>query len=151
MPPLPHPPCLPAAKVKRMVVSTYQAASGAGQAAMEELELQTREVLDGERVGWLLDFFGLLRCSTVVVWVVVAESVLIRVDAGNVRALSCCIEETGWWVMVVCFSNEAAMEELELQTWEVLDSERKSFHYGWFAMGGWLSGGVDGCWCDYWR
>lgn len=27
-----------------MVVSTYQAASGAGAAAMEELELQTREV-----------------------------------------------------------------------------------------------------------
>ena len=31
-----------------MVVSTYQAASGAGAAAMAELELQTREVLDGE-------------------------------------------------------------------------------------------------------
>ncbi|KAJ6890878.1 hypothetical protein NC651_024398 [Populus alba x Populus x berolinensis] len=31
------------AKVIRMVVSTYQAASGAGAAAMEELELQTRE------------------------------------------------------------------------------------------------------------
>lgn len=28
-----------------MVVSTYQAASGAGAAAMEELELQTREVV----------------------------------------------------------------------------------------------------------
>ncbi|XP_039137348.1 aspartate-semialdehyde dehydrogenase [Dioscorea cayenensis subsp. rotundata] len=37
------------AKVVRMVVSTYQAASGAGAAAMEELELQTREVLDGKR------------------------------------------------------------------------------------------------------
>ena len=37
-----------AAGVKRMVVSTYQAASGAGQAAMDELELQTREVLDGK-------------------------------------------------------------------------------------------------------
>ncbi|CAM6127972.1 unnamed protein product [Calypogeia fissa] len=35
-------------KVKRMVVSTYQAASGAGAAAMAELELQTREVLDGK-------------------------------------------------------------------------------------------------------
>ncbi|CAL0313807.1 unnamed protein product [Lupinus luteus] len=35
------------AKVVRMVVSTYQAASGAGAAAMEELELQTREVLEG--------------------------------------------------------------------------------------------------------
>lgn len=34
------------AKVLRMVVSTYQAASGAGAAAMEELELQTREVLE---------------------------------------------------------------------------------------------------------
>lgn len=31
-------------QVKRMVVSTYQAASGAGAAAMHELELQTREV-----------------------------------------------------------------------------------------------------------
>ncbi|XP_052205968.1 uncharacterized protein LOC127810492 isoform X2 [Diospyros lotus] len=37
------------AKVLRMVVSTYQAASGAGAAAMEELELQTREVLDGKQ------------------------------------------------------------------------------------------------------
>lgn len=34
-----------------MVVSTYQAASGAGQAAMEELEQQTREVLDGAPGG----------------------------------------------------------------------------------------------------
>lgn len=33
-----------AMQVIRMVVSTYQAASGAGAAAMEELELQTREV-----------------------------------------------------------------------------------------------------------
>lgn len=36
------------AKVKRMVVSTYQAASGAGAAAMEELREQTRDVLDGK-------------------------------------------------------------------------------------------------------
>lgn len=36
------------AKVVRMVVSTYQAASGAGAAAMEELMQQTREVLDGK-------------------------------------------------------------------------------------------------------
>ena len=35
--------------VKRMVVSTYQAASGAGQAAMLELEEQTREVLAGKK------------------------------------------------------------------------------------------------------
>lgn len=39
-----------AAKVKRMVISTYQAASGAGQAAMDELELQTKEVLEGKEV-----------------------------------------------------------------------------------------------------
>jgi hypothetical protein len=31
-------------QVLRMVVSTYQAASGAGAAAMEELKLQTKEV-----------------------------------------------------------------------------------------------------------
>ncbi|KAJ7566360.1 hypothetical protein O6H91_02G099000 [Diphasiastrum complanatum] len=37
------------AKVSRMVVSTYQAASGAGAAAMAELELQTREVLEGRK------------------------------------------------------------------------------------------------------
>lgn len=36
------------AKVRRMVVSTYQAASGAGAAAMRELETQTREVLEGK-------------------------------------------------------------------------------------------------------
>ena len=34
--------------VKRMVVSTYQAASGAGHSAMVELENQAREILDGE-------------------------------------------------------------------------------------------------------
>ena len=34
--------------VKRMVVSTYQAASGAGTLAMLELESQTREILDGK-------------------------------------------------------------------------------------------------------
>ncbi|WP_428390079.1 aspartate-semialdehyde dehydrogenase [Mucisphaera sp.] len=37
-----------AAGIKRMVVSTYQAASGAGAAAMAELEQQTREVLEGK-------------------------------------------------------------------------------------------------------
>ncbi len=34
--------------VKRMIVSTYQAASGAGQAAMLELKKQAQEVLDGK-------------------------------------------------------------------------------------------------------
>lgn len=41
-----------------MVVSTYQAASGAGQAAMEELELQTREVLEGKQRRLALLWFG---------------------------------------------------------------------------------------------
>nr|AHA84262.1 aspartate-semialdehyde dehydrogenase [Phaseolus vulgaris] len=36
------------AKVLRMVVSTYQAASGAGAAAMESSKLQIREVLEGK-------------------------------------------------------------------------------------------------------
>jgi aspartate-semialdehyde dehydrogenase len=35
--------------VKRMVVSTYQAASGAGQSAMLELEEQSHEILDGKK------------------------------------------------------------------------------------------------------
>lgn len=34
--------------VKRMIVSTYQAASGAGYAAMQELENQSREILDNK-------------------------------------------------------------------------------------------------------
>ena len=37
------------AGIQRMVVSTYQAASGSGAAAMAELEQQTREVLDGKQ------------------------------------------------------------------------------------------------------
>ena len=40
-----------AAGVKRIVVSTYQAASGAGAQAMRELEQQTREVLDPANHG----------------------------------------------------------------------------------------------------
>jgi aspartate-semialdehyde dehydrogenase len=35
--------------VKRMVVSTYQAASGAGMQAMQELESQSRQILDGKK------------------------------------------------------------------------------------------------------
>lgn len=37
------------ARIKRIVVSTYQAASGGGKAAYDELEQQTREVLAGEK------------------------------------------------------------------------------------------------------
>lgn len=36
------------AKIKRIVVATYQSASGAGARAMEELEKQTREILEGK-------------------------------------------------------------------------------------------------------
>ncbi|KAJ6903238.1 hypothetical protein NC651_020673 [Populus alba x Populus x berolinensis] len=43
------------AKVLRMVVSTYQAASGAGAAAMEELELQTREMIPCVYFGKVLE------------------------------------------------------------------------------------------------
>ena len=39
-----------AARLKRAVVSTYQAASGAGMRAMQELEAQTHEVLHGKPV-----------------------------------------------------------------------------------------------------
>lgn len=37
-------------KIKRIVVSTYQAVSGAGKAGITELEEQSREVLDGQKV-----------------------------------------------------------------------------------------------------
>ncbi|MGI6216770.1 MAG: aspartate-semialdehyde dehydrogenase [Coriobacteriales bacterium] len=37
-------------KIKRVVVSTYQAASGAGVKAMDELYAQTRQFLDGEEL-----------------------------------------------------------------------------------------------------
>ena len=48
-------------RIRRMVVSTYQSASGAGAAAMAELETQTREVLEGkspkiERLPYQLAF-----------------------------------------------------------------------------------------------
>jgi aspartate-semialdehyde dehydrogenase len=48
-----------AAGVKRIVVSTYQAASGAGAAAMQELRTQTRESLEGVGPDQLTqDIFG---------------------------------------------------------------------------------------------
>ncbi|HTL47870.1 MAG TPA: aspartate-semialdehyde dehydrogenase [Verrucomicrobiae bacterium] len=37
------------AKIKKMVVSTYQSASGAGAKAMMELETQSREILEGKK------------------------------------------------------------------------------------------------------
>jgi aspartate-semialdehyde dehydrogenase len=36
--------------IKRLIASTYQAVSGAGAAAMEELEEQTRQILNGEPI-----------------------------------------------------------------------------------------------------
>ena len=42
--------------VERMIVSTYQAASGAGALAMAELEQQTRDVLNGDPVT--MDIFS---------------------------------------------------------------------------------------------
>jgi aspartate-semialdehyde dehydrogenase len=36
--------------IKRMIISTYQAASGAGQAAMDELKVQAQQVLNDEPV-----------------------------------------------------------------------------------------------------
>lgn len=38
------------AKIKRIVVATYQAASGAGAKAMEELRIQAKDFLDGKKV-----------------------------------------------------------------------------------------------------
>jgi len=53
-----------------MVVSTYQAASGAGAAAMEELELQTREV-------WIkLCRYSLLAWFELYLWDCVKEKVV---------------------------------------------------------------------------
>ena len=43
-----------AVPIQRMVVSTYQAASGAGAAAMRELEQQTREALDTANSGQVI-------------------------------------------------------------------------------------------------
>jgi aspartate-semialdehyde dehydrogenase len=43
-------PLLPLGKVKRLVVSTYQSASGGGAALMDDLVEQTRSVLDGRDV-----------------------------------------------------------------------------------------------------
>jgi aspartate-semialdehyde dehydrogenase len=36
-------------RIRRVVVATYQAASGAGRQAMRELEIQTREILEGKK------------------------------------------------------------------------------------------------------
>lgn len=37
-------------KIKRIVVSTYQSVSGTGSAAMEELTMQSKQILDGQNV-----------------------------------------------------------------------------------------------------
>ena len=43
-------PLYDAAGIERVIISTYQAVSGAGQEAVEELKLQSREVLEGRPV-----------------------------------------------------------------------------------------------------
>lgn len=43
-------PLYDAAGIKRVVVSTYQAVSGAGQEAIEELQQQSRQILDGKEI-----------------------------------------------------------------------------------------------------
>ncbi len=46
-----------AAGIKRVVVSTYQATSGWGQAAMEEFETQVKQYAAGEEVKWNASIF----------------------------------------------------------------------------------------------
>ena len=65
------------AKVKRMIVSTYQAASGAGAAAMEELKEQTRDVLEGKEAKPVI--FPYQVC----VWVCVRGQCLARAAAAT--------------------------------------------------------------------
>lgn len=48
-----------------MVVSTYQAASGAGAAAMEELELQTREVFHKLLYFFSFEVFHIMHLSNI--------------------------------------------------------------------------------------
>ena len=38
-------------KIKRVIVSTYQSVSGAGQSAIDELRQQTKNILDGEEIS----------------------------------------------------------------------------------------------------
>ena len=54
-------------QVVRMVVSTYQAASGAGQAAMDELQLQTKQVLEGKEVTMNIFPLQVMLCSPLLV------------------------------------------------------------------------------------
>jgi len=40
--------------IKKLIVSTYQAASGAGMEGMEELRQETKKVMDGQPAGNVL-------------------------------------------------------------------------------------------------
>jgi aspartate-semialdehyde dehydrogenase len=51
-----------------MVVSTYQAASGAGAAAMEELREQTRDVLEGKEAKPVIFPYQVGDRQTAVLW-----------------------------------------------------------------------------------
>ena len=91
--------------VKRVVVSTYQAASGAGQKAMDELYAQTQEYLDGKRGEELtVEAFAhqiAFNCiphidvfqedgSTKEEWKMVVETKKIFGDANLAVAANCC-------------------------------------------------------------
>ena len=43
-------PLLNCAPIKKIIVSTYQAASGAGYKGLEELELQTKQISNGQNL-----------------------------------------------------------------------------------------------------
>ena len=60
--------------IKRIVVSTYQSASGAGAMAMEELQELSQEVLDGVTpkmfflIHWHLIFFCIIHlCNRIII------------------------------------------------------------------------------------
>ena len=91
--------------IKRVVVSTYQAASGAGQKAMDELYAQTQEYLDGKRGDELtveafahqiafnciphIDVF-LEEGTTKEEWKMVVETKKIFGDPNLLVAANCC-------------------------------------------------------------
>jgi aspartate-semialdehyde dehydrogenase len=76
------------ARVKRMVVSTYQAASGAGAAAMEELKEQTRDVLEGREAKPVIFPYQVCVCVCVFVCVCVCLCVCVcaALDARRATA-----------------------------------------------------------------
>ena len=105
------------APIKRVVVSTYQAASGAGQAAMDELYEQTREFLGGDELT--VDAFAhriAFNCipqidvfmddgSTKEEWKMVAETTKIMGDP-SIRVAATCVRVP----VLRCHSEALAVE-----------------------------------------